>query len=125
MTEKMIIRQNKDWQVGFWATDPNDPESEEFQPVHGLHEITPYGMMLASLGSCTAQVVLSYAQHHQVAYLTSVSSRKIVMTASASNATMKRSMNKSYSPVTWTRANRKNFSRSPTSARSTRCSAMG
>lgn len=67
MTEKMIIRQNKDWQVGFWATDPNDPDSEDFQPVQALHEITPYGMMLASLGSCTAQVVLSYAQHHDVA----------------------------------------------------------
>jgi len=64
MSEKIIVRQNKDYQVEFEAVDPHQPDSEDFQPVHGLHEITPYGMMLVSLATCTAQVVLSYANHH-------------------------------------------------------------
>jgi putative redox protein len=66
MTEKIIVRQNKSFEVGFWAVDPNQPDSDDYQPVQGLHEVTPYGMMLVSLATCTAQVVLSYAQHHGV-----------------------------------------------------------
>lgn len=34
--------------------------------VQGLHQVTPYGLMLFSLASCTAQVVLSYAANHKV-----------------------------------------------------------
>jgi len=66
MAEKVIVRQNKNFEVGFWAVDPNQPDSDDYQHVHGLHEITPYGMMLVSLGTCTAQVLFSYAQHHDV-----------------------------------------------------------
>ena len=66
MSEKIIVRQKKNFEIGFWAVDPNDPESDEYQLVRGLHEVTPYGMMLISLAACTAQVVLSYAQHHGV-----------------------------------------------------------
>jgi len=64
MTEKIIVRQYKDYQVEFEAVDPHQPDSENYQAVHGLHEITPYGMMLVSLATCTGQVVLSYANHH-------------------------------------------------------------
>jgi uncharacterized OsmC-like protein len=32
--------------------------------VEMLHELTPYGMMLASLGICTAMVVNTFAQNH-------------------------------------------------------------
>jgi len=66
LSEKIIVRQNKHFEVGFWAVNPQDPESENYQPVHGLHEITPYGMLLVSAATCTAQVVLSYAQNHAV-----------------------------------------------------------
>jgi putative redox protein len=66
MSEKIIVRQNNKYEVGFWAVDPNQPDTDEYQPVQGLHEITPYGMMLVSLATCTAQVVLPYAQHHGV-----------------------------------------------------------
>jgi putative redox protein len=66
MSEKVIVRQNKNYEVGFWTVDPNQPDSDDYQPVQGLHEITPYGMMLVSLATCTAQVVLPYAHHHAV-----------------------------------------------------------
>jgi uncharacterized OsmC-like protein len=64
LSEKVIVRQNKNFEVDFWAVDPNQPDSEDYQPVHGLHEITPYGMMLVSIATCNAQVVLSYAGNH-------------------------------------------------------------
>lgn len=66
MTEKIHFWQNKDYQVQFQAADPRQPDSQEMNPVQGLHEITPYGMMLFSLAGCTAQVVLSYASHHGI-----------------------------------------------------------
>jgi len=66
LSEKIIVRQNKNFEVGFWAVDPEKPNSDDYQPVHALHEVTPYGMMLISLATCTAQVVLTYAQHHEV-----------------------------------------------------------
>ena len=66
MAEKVIVRQNKNFEVGFWAVDPNQPDSEDYQTVQGLHEVTPYGMMLISLAACTAQVLFPYAKHHDV-----------------------------------------------------------
>lgn len=66
MTERIVFRQNKNFEVEFLASDPRTPEDLEVEPVQGLHEITPYGMMLFSLASCTAQVVLTYANHHGI-----------------------------------------------------------
>ena len=66
MSEKVIVRQNKHYQVEFWASDPREPESDEVEQIGGLHEVTPYGMMLVSIATCTAQVVLSFAQHHGI-----------------------------------------------------------
>lgn len=66
MSEKVIVRMNTNFEVGFWAVNPNQPDSDDFEPVEKLHELTPYGMMLVSLANCTGQVVISYAQHHQV-----------------------------------------------------------
>jgi len=34
--------------------------------VYHIHELTPYGMMMASLGSCTGIVLHTYAQHHGI-----------------------------------------------------------
>lgn len=64
MSEKIVVRQNKHYQVEFWASDPREPKSDEVEQISGLHEVTPYGMMLLSIATCTAQVVLSFAQHH-------------------------------------------------------------
>jgi uncharacterized OsmC-like protein len=66
VTEKVLIRQNDKFEMGFWAVDPDEQDSEEFQPVAHIHDLTPYGMLLASLGSCTAIVLHTYAQNHGV-----------------------------------------------------------
>ena len=66
MTEKVVIRQNNKFEMGVWAVDPEEQESEELQAVAHIHDLTPYGMLLASLGSCTAIVLHTYAQNHGV-----------------------------------------------------------
>jgi putative redox protein len=66
VTEKVVVRQNRQFEIGFWAMDPEDPESEELHQVDHIHQLTPYGMLLASLGSCTAIVLHTYSQHHDV-----------------------------------------------------------
>jgi uncharacterized OsmC-like protein len=66
MSEKVILKQNSQFETGFWAVDPNKPDSEDFEPVEGLHELTPYGMLLASLADCTAQVVHAFAHNHGI-----------------------------------------------------------
>ncbi|MEJ2447957.1 MAG: OsmC family protein [Anaerolineales bacterium] len=67
MPEKIMMRLNKDFEGGFWAVDPAEPDSNDYQPVQAIYEITPYGMMLASLASCTAQIVHAYAKNHEIA----------------------------------------------------------
>jgi putative redox protein len=64
--ERVLVRQNSQFEIGFWASDSEHPESDELQPVVHIHELSPYGMLLASLGACTAIVLHSYAQHHEV-----------------------------------------------------------
>lgn len=66
MTEKVYIRQNHHFQTEYRATDPQDEGSEDYRSVLALHELTPYGMLLASLGGCTAIVVNTYASNHGV-----------------------------------------------------------
>lgn len=66
MSEKLIVRQNANFEVGIWSVDPNQPETDNFKPVNHILELTPYGMMLAANATCTTQVVFSYAQHHEV-----------------------------------------------------------
>jgi uncharacterized OsmC-like protein len=66
MPERVIVRLNKRFETGFWSVDPSQPDSKDFQPVERLPELTPYGMLLASIASCTAQVVITYAQHHDI-----------------------------------------------------------
>ena len=66
MTERIQFFQDRSYQVEFQYGDPREPEVGELEPVHGLHEVTPYGMMLFSLASCTAQVVLGYSSHHHL-----------------------------------------------------------
>lgn len=66
MGEKVRVRQNSKFEIQFWGSDPQDPEAGELQPVSHLHALTPYGMMLASLGSCTTIVLHTYAQNHNI-----------------------------------------------------------
>jgi putative redox protein len=66
MSERVIVFQDRSFQTSFKAADPNDEESDQVEPVHHLHDLTPYGMLLASVAACTAIVVNSYANHHDV-----------------------------------------------------------
>jgi putative redox protein len=66
VAEKVIIRQNRHFETDILAQDHHDPDAEVFEPVAGVHQLTPYGMLLAGLGSCTTIVLHTYAQYHDV-----------------------------------------------------------
>lgn len=66
MSEKIIVRQNAQFETEFLIPDPQAPESEQWIQVAHIYALTPYGMLLASLGACTAIVLNSYAEHHDV-----------------------------------------------------------
>jgi uncharacterized OsmC-like protein len=64
--ERVIVRQNSSFETEILALDPHDPDSHQFHPVDNVSHLTPYGMLLSGLGSCTAIVLHTYAQHHGV-----------------------------------------------------------
>ena len=64
MAEKVIVRQDSNYETEILGPDPNDPGSQKFQPIRNIYDLTPYGMLLTSLGSCTAALLNSYAQKH-------------------------------------------------------------
>lgn len=66
MGESVIVRQNSKFETEILALDPHDPAASQFHPVENVYHLTPYGMLLAGLGSCTAIVLHTYAQHHGV-----------------------------------------------------------
>ena len=66
MAETIVVRQNQDFETQFLAAVDLEPPAEAPQPITHIHSLTPYGMMLASLGACTAIVLHTYAQNHQV-----------------------------------------------------------
>lgn len=66
MSERVVVTQDRSFRTDFKAADPNNEESDRVENVVHLHELTPYGMLLASVGSCTAIVVNSYARNHNI-----------------------------------------------------------
>jgi uncharacterized OsmC-like protein len=66
MGERVIVRQYSDFLTEILAVDPHDPESDEFVEVQHVHQLTPYGMLMVSLASCTAIIINTYAQHHGI-----------------------------------------------------------
>ena len=69
MAEHVIVWQNDQFEIEFRAAKPEEveqAEGQEPQPVYHIHELTPYGQLLTSLGSCTTIVLHTYAQHHDV-----------------------------------------------------------
>ena len=73
MAEVVIVRQNNRFEIqmeaiverghGHHHAGEREPE---FQSVSDIRYLTPYGMLLAGLGSCTTVVLHTYAQHHGV-----------------------------------------------------------
>lgn len=66
MSEMVLVRQNSRFEIGFWALETETEEEEQFQPVMQIHDLSPYGMLMASLGSCTTIVVHTFAQNHDI-----------------------------------------------------------
>jgi putative redox protein len=66
MGEKVIVRQNHLFQTEILAQDPHNPDDPMFHSVEHIYQLTPYGMLLASVASCTAIVLHTYAQHHSI-----------------------------------------------------------
>jgi putative redox protein len=66
MAESIIVRQNNQFETEILARDPHNPDDQEFYLVSDVHHLTPYGLLLAGLGSCTAIVMHTYAQYHDV-----------------------------------------------------------
>jgi putative redox protein len=64
MAERVYVRQNSQLEIEFRAADPHDENGEKMHSVAHLHELTPYGLMLASLGSCTSVILHSCAKNH-------------------------------------------------------------
>jgi uncharacterized OsmC-like protein len=64
MAEKVIIRQDSEFRTEIHAAIAEGPEMGEMRPVSELYALTPYGMLLASLGLCTGIVLHTYAQNH-------------------------------------------------------------
>lgn len=60
--EKVVVKQTKDLKTSFYYQNPESPESGELFPVQHIQELTPYGMLLISIGSCTAMVLNTYAR---------------------------------------------------------------
>ena len=66
MGERVLIRQDRNFMTQILAADPHEPESEELHEVDHIHQLTPYTMLMTSLGTCTAIILHTYAQHHNI-----------------------------------------------------------
>ena len=65
MPESIIVKQDKQFHIEFWAQNPEKIESE-FQHIEQITQLSPYGMMLASLAACTTIVLHTYAQYRHL-----------------------------------------------------------
>ena len=66
MGELVVVHQRSDFGTVILAADAEHPESPELAPIGDIRSLTPYGMLLASLGCCTAVILHTYAQNHNV-----------------------------------------------------------
>jgi uncharacterized OsmC-like protein len=67
MADKVIVRQDNEMQMAFEAVDPRAPEdTDDYHVIERLYDLTPHGMLLASLGACTCIMLHSYAQNHDI-----------------------------------------------------------
>jgi putative redox protein len=62
----VLVRQDRAFRIEFLTTNPEGPADQDPEPVEAVAALTPFGMLLASLGACTTVVVHTYAQHHGI-----------------------------------------------------------
>lgn len=63
MGERVVVRQNHRFETEFQAADPQNPDDPALHDVDHIHQMTPYGLLLAGLGACTAIILHTYAQN--------------------------------------------------------------
>lgn len=66
MAERVVVYQDRSFRTQYKAADPQEDDTDVVDNVMHLHNLTPYGMLLASLGTCTAIVVNTYARNHDI-----------------------------------------------------------
>lgn len=66
MGEQMVVRQDREFLTEILAPDPHRPDDPQLYPVEHIHHLTPYGMLLAGLATCTAIVLHTYARNHGI-----------------------------------------------------------
>jgi putative redox protein len=66
MAEHVIVRQDREFRTKFWVEEETEVGNEKMQEADHIHQLNPYSMMLSSLGSCTAIVLNTYAEHHRM-----------------------------------------------------------
>ena len=66
MAERVIVKQDRQFRTQFLAADPEDIHSNVFETIEDIHQLTPYGLLLSSLASCTALVMHTFAQNHDI-----------------------------------------------------------
>jgi uncharacterized OsmC-like protein len=64
MSENVKVNQTGKSQIEIFAKDPDNPDSNRFERVEHVNELTPYGMLLAGLGGCTTIVLHTFAKSH-------------------------------------------------------------
>lgn len=66
MAERVVVYQDRSFRTQYKAADPQEDDTDVVDNVMHLHNLTPYGMLLASLGTCTAIIVNTYARNHDI-----------------------------------------------------------
>ena len=66
MADRVIVWQDHEFHTRFWAELEGEDHKGKLEEVDNIHKCNPYSMMLGSLGSCTAIVLHTYAQYHQL-----------------------------------------------------------
>ena len=66
MAETVIVRQKQNFETEYLALAPDQGADARPNTVTQMHGLTPYGMMLAGLGACTAIVLHTYARNHNL-----------------------------------------------------------
>lgn len=62
--EEVIIQQDNSFRSEIRARSQGG--EGEMKPVGSLGDLSPYGMLLSALGSCTTVVLHTYARHHDI-----------------------------------------------------------